>query len=42
MDAGHFATENVVCAPLANWLAGRFPGVEVAISRRHREVYQGV
>lgn len=42
MDAGHFATENVVCAPLAHWLAGRFPGVEAALSQRHREVYQGV
>ena len=42
MDAGHFATENVVCAPLARWLSDRFPGVEAALSQRHREVYQGV
>ena len=42
MDAGHFATENVVCAPLARWLAGCFPGVEVRLSQRHKEVYEGV
>ena len=42
MDAGHFATENVVCAPLARWLSDRIPGVEAALSQRHREVYQGV
>ena len=39
MDAGHFATENVVCPPLADYLAGEFPGVRVERSRRHREVY---
>ena len=42
MDAGHFATENVVCAPLARWLAGRFPEAEVSLSRRHKEVYYGI
>ena len=42
MDAGHFATENVVCAPLAGWLAGRFPEAEVSLSRRHKEVYYGI
>ena len=41
MDAGHYATENVVCAPLADQLARRFPEAKVLLSR-HREVYQGV
>lgn len=39
MDAGHFPTENVVCAPLARRLAGAFPQVEVRVSQVHREVY---
>jgi len=42
MDAGHFATENVVCAPLALKLAQRFPGVRVTVSAAHKEVYTGV
>lgn len=42
MDAGHFPTENVVCAPLASRLAEAFPQVEVRVSRVHREVYSGV
>lgn len=42
MDAGHYATENVVCAPLAARLAERFPGVEVLVSREHTEVYCGI
>ena len=39
MDAGHFATENVVCPALAEYLAKNFPGVRVELSKRHREVY---
>lgn len=39
MDAGHFPTENVVCAPLASRLAQAFPQAEVRVSRVHREVY---
>lgn len=39
LDAGHFPTENVVCAPLARRLAREFPQVEVTVSRVHREVY---
>lgn len=39
MDAGHFATENVVCPALAEYLAQSFPGVRVECSKRHREVY---
>jgi len=42
LDAGHFPTENVVCAPLARRLAGAFPGVEVVLSQVHREVYGAV
>lgn len=39
LDAGHFPTENVVCPVLAEYLRRRFPGVETAVSRRHREVF---
>ena len=42
LDAGHFPTENVVCAPLARRLAKEFPQVEVTVSRVHREVYSNV
>lgn len=42
MDAGHFATENVITAPLADYLRKEFPQVEVLVSRCHREVYSGV
>ena len=38
LDAGHFPTENVVCAPMARWLAEEFPMVEVVLSQTHREV----
>ena len=39
IDAGHFPTEDVVCPVLREWLAQRFPGVEVSISQVHREVF---
>ena len=42
LDAGHFPTENVVCAPLAARLAKAFPDVEVLLSRVHKEVYKSV
>lgn len=42
MDAGHFPTENVVCAPLAVRLAQAFPQAEVRVSRVHREIYGAV
>ena len=42
MDAGHYATEQVVCPPLARFLQERFPALEVRLTGRHREVYQGV
>ena len=38
LDAGHFPTENVVCAPLAARLARAFPRIEVMVSKTHREV----
>ncbi len=41
MDAGHYATEHVVCHMLAEKLSAAFPDVEVLISQTHREVYQG-
>ena len=42
MDAGHFPTENVVCAPLAGRLAKAFPAVEVLLSEVHHEVCANV
>ena len=42
MDAGHFATENVVCAPLALRLAQQFPAVEALLSESYREAYSGL
>lgn len=37
IDAGHFATENPVCAPLADYLRGKFPEVEVLLSEKHAD-----
>ena len=42
MDAGHFATENVVCAPLAEKLARAFPEIQVELAGQHREPYGAV
>lgn len=42
LDAGHFATENVVCAPLAEQLRRHFPDVRVEVSAAHREAYEGI
>lgn len=39
IDAGHFATENVVTSVLARWLAAGFPDVEILLSQLHREPY---
>lgn len=39
LDAGHFPTENVVCAPLAARLSKAFPNLEVCCSEIHREIY---
>ena len=40
IDAGHYATENVVCPALVKQIAQAFPQVEVLLSADHREVYQ--
>ena len=40
MDAGHYATENVICPALADYLKQAFPELTIAISKRHAEVYQ--
>ena len=37
IDADHFCTENVVCAPLAQWLGEEFEGVTVEISSVHAQ-----
>ena len=42
MDAGHFATENVVCAPLAEKLARAFPDIRVEMAQQNREPYGAV
>lgn len=42
MDAGHYATEQVVCVPVVEYLKETFPDVEVLLSNCHREVYSGV
>lgn len=42
MDAGHYPTEQVVCAPLAKRLAARFPELGVSVSTRHREGYDAL
>ena len=40
MDAGHFATEDVVCPALVEFLRGEFLDVPVLRSAVHREVYR--
>ena len=42
LDAGHYATETVVCPALVRFLSERFPGLEVVLSQVHKEVYSGV
>ena len=42
LDAGHFPTENVVCAPLVRRLSEAFPEVETLVSEVHREIYSAV
>jgi len=42
LDAGHFPTENVVCAPLAARLGKGFPDISVCVSEVHREVCQAL
>ena len=38
IDAGHFQTENPVCAYLAQALRAKFPELEVLLSHTHRDV----
>jgi dinuclear metal center YbgI/SA1388 family protein len=40
MDAGHYATENVVCPALVRFCREKFPEIPVSLSACHREVYQ--
>ena len=40
IDAGHFPTEDPVCAVLVEYLCGQFPGLDVSKSVSHREVIQ--
>ena len=42
LDAGHFATENVVVEPLADSVRKAFPGLKVIVSRAHREVFASI
>lgn len=42
LDAGHFATEDVVIAPLVGWLGEAFPGLTIQKSAVHAEVYSCV
>jgi dinuclear metal center YbgI/SA1388 family protein len=40
LDAGHFPTEDPVCAVLIEYLTNRFPGLSAEKSASHREVIQ--
>lgn len=40
MDAGHYATENVVTPALADFLSREFPGMKVYVAQTHPEVYR--
>lgn len=42
IDAGHYATENVVCNPLSATLAQHFVDCQVLVSKGHLEVYEGI
>lgn len=42
MDAGHYATENVVCVPMVDYLRTELPDVAVILSEVHQEAYSGV
>lgn len=37
IDAGHFHTENPVCAVLASKLSAAFPSVEILLSKKHED-----
>ncbi len=40
IDAGHFPTENVVCAAVKAYLTGAFPEISASVSMVHRDVVQ--
>ena len=40
MDAGHYATENVVCPKIVQYLSLKFPGIPMQIAQNHREAYR--
>lgn len=42
MDAGHFATENVICPELVQYIQTAFPELEISIAASNREPYQNV
>ena len=42
LDAGHFATENVVVEPLADSMRKAFPELNVSVSKTHREVFASI
>ena len=42
LDAGHFATENVVVEPLARGLREAFPELTVQVSQVHKEVFASI
>lgn len=39
LDAGHYATETVVCPVVADWLRAAFPALSVSVSTRQGEVF---
>lgn len=40
IDAGHFPTEDVICGSLVDYLAWKFPKLEIRKSQTHREAIQ--
>ena len=42
LDAGHYATEQVVCPKMVQYLSLKFPGIPIKLSQTHSEVYSCV
>lgn len=42
IDAGHYATEQVICQPVAEKLQNAFPTLTVSVSQSHEEVSQSL
>lgn len=40
LDAGHYATEQVVCPKLVQYLSLKFPGISIRLTQTHREAYR--